>query len=127
MYNSTNEGNKMAKKFFSNLFKKSVAPKVKGYKTVKIIETGHNASSSFSFEYSDLEVSIVKDHEGKRYLRVYKKECTAEGNGRPLTTVSDDCYPLKDVEKVTKENWKKVMLRHFSEAVRLDHESFSGV
>ena len=64
---------------------------MKGYKTIETIEKTHRDPGGFSFEYSDIEVSIVIDGEGKRYLRVYKKECAAEGNGRPVTTISDYC------------------------------------
>ncbi len=105
-----------------DIFRKSVAPKVKGYKTITIIEQTHNNSGGFSFEYSDTEVAIIKDDKGKRYLRVYKKGCAAEGNGRPVTTISDDCYPLTDVEDVTSLNWKKVMLNHFNEEISLGHD-----
>ncbi len=105
-----------------DIFRKSVAPKVKGYKTITIIEQTHNNFGGFSFEYSDTEVAIIKDDKGKRYLRVYKKECAAEGNGRPVTTISDDCYLLTDVEDVTPQNWKKVMLSHFNEEISLGHD-----
>ena len=110
-----------------DVFRKNIAPRAEGYKIIKVIEQKHNKPGGFSFEYSDTEVSIVKDDTGKRYLRVYKKECTAEGNGRPVTTISDACYPLIDAEDVTKQNWKMVMISHYNEAINLGHESYSGV
>ncbi|WP_026489927.1 hypothetical protein [Butyrivibrio sp. XBB1001] len=110
-----------------DVFRKKVAPRVNGYKTITTIEQTHNNPGGFSFEYLDTEVTIVKDDKGKRYLRVYKKECTAEGNGRPITTLNDDCYPLTNNEEVTPQNWKKVMLSHLSEAISLSYDSYSGV
>ena len=103
------------------------APRMKDYKTIKIIEKKHDNLGGYSFQYADTEVSIVKDDNGKRYLRVYKKECIAEENGRPITTMSDDCYPLTGAENVTQRNWKKIMISHFSEAINLGYDSYCGV
>ena len=110
-----------------DFFSKNKAPKIAGYKTLKVIEKKYDNHGGFSFEYSDSEVSIVKDRKGMKFLRVYKKECTSEGNGRPVTTVSDDLYPITDSEDVTAQNWKKVMISHYSDGISLKHESYSGV
>ena len=98
------------------------------YKTISTIEKKHKGSSScFSFEYSDTEVGIIEDDKGMRYLRVYQKECAAEANGRPITNIRDDCYPLTDADNVTQQNWKRIMISHFAEEIRLGYESYCGV
>ena len=98
------------------------------YETIDTIEKKHSDSGSyFSFEYSDIEVSIIKDDKGMRYLRIYKKECAAEANGRPITNIRDACYPLTDADNVTQQNWKKIMFRHFDEEIILGYESYCGV
>lgn len=105
----------------------NITQKLNNYKTITIIDNIHLNPDGFSFEYSDTEVSIVNDEKGKRYLRVYKKECASAGNGRPITTISDDCYPLADIEDVTQQNWKKIMLSHLSESISIEHDSYCGV
>lgn len=61
------------------------------YRIVKNIEKTHIGPKSLSFEYSDTDISILKDDIEQKYLRVYKKNCTSEANGRPITTISDTC------------------------------------
>lgn len=98
------------------------------YKIQKtIIDTHKKSDSGFSFEYEDLNVSIVKDKDKKSYIRVYKKNCCAEGNGRPATTISDECYPIDDGVMVSAQNWKKVMLQNFDKRILLKFESYNGV
>ncbi|SFU38994.1 hypothetical protein [Butyrivibrio sp. M55] len=97
------------------------------YRIVKTIEKTHIDPESLSFEYSDTDISILKDDIGQKYLRVYKKNCTSEANGRPITAISDTCYPLEKGEKVTTKNWQKIMLDHYADEIILKQESYCGV
>ena len=92
-----------------------------------LVDTHKKSDSGFSFEHEDLNVSIVTDKDKKNYIRIYKKACCAEGNGRPVTTISDECYPIDDGEMVTAQNWKKVMLQNFDKRILLKFESYDGV
>ena len=92
-----------------------------------LVDTHKKSDSGFSFEYEDLNVSIVKDKDKKSFIRVYKKACCAEGNGRPVTTISDECYPIDDGVMVTALNWKKAMLQNFDKRILLKFESYDGV
>ena len=109
-----------------NIFHKNQAKIASIYKIIKTIERTHTSTPS-SFEYSDNDISIVKDDTGKLYLRVYEKACTSEANGRPITTVSDICYPIEKDEKVTSKNWVKVMISHYNTEIVLKKESYCGV
>ncbi|MCR5556505.1 MAG: hypothetical protein K6F75_02960 [Butyrivibrio sp.] len=92
-----------------------------------LVDTHKKSDSGFSFEHEDLNVSIVTDKDKKTYIRIYKKACSAEGNGRPVTTISDECYPIDDDKVVTVQNWKKVMLQNFDKRILLKFESYDGV
>ncbi len=97
------------------------------YKTIKVIIDKYEKTGGFSFEYSDMNVSVIADENEKLFLRVLRKSCSSEGNGRPITTISDDCYPIKDEKEVTPDNWKKIMIQGFDECIQLRHENYSGI
>ncbi len=96
------------------------------FKTIQTIVDRHTKDGGFSFEYEDLVVSVVEDKEHKRYLRVFRKACSAEGNGRPVTSISDECYLLDDDTEVTEQNWRRISLLS-KECITLQRESFCGV
>ena len=97
------------------------------YKTIKTIVDKHEQDGGFSFEYTDLNVSIIKDREKNLYLRVLEKSCAAEGNGRPVTNIRDDCYPIEDAKAITADNWIKDMIAGFNGRIQLCGECYSGV
>lgn len=82
-------------------------PEKNKYVTEKTILSEQIKTGSFSFEMENTEVSIILDDRGKHYMRVYKKVCSAENNGRPVTTISDYCYPIETSDGVTAANWKE--------------------
>ena len=96
------------------------------YKTIRTIVNQHKTDGGFSFEYEDLIVSEVEDKEHKRYLRVFRKTCSAEGNGRPITYIRDECYPLEEDTEITEQNWKKICFLS-KESIVLQNESYCGV
>lgn len=95
------------------------------YKTEKIILNEQIKDGSFSFEGVHTEVSIIYDDCGKHYMRVYRKGCSAESNGRPVTTIEDYCYPIDPSDDVTAENWKKYAC--FLSRIALETKSYYGV
>ncbi|MBO5623229.1 MAG: hypothetical protein J6I68_01335 [Butyrivibrio sp.] len=97
------------------------------YKTIRTIVDKHEQDGGFSFEYTDLNVSIIADEEKNLYLRVNEKTCAAEGNGRPVTNSRDYCYPIEDVKAITPDNWKKAMIAGFGGQIQLRSESYSDV
>ncbi len=97
------------------------------YKTIRTIVDKHEKNGDFSFEYTDLNVSIIADKEKNLYLRVYEKTCAAEGNGRPVTNTRDYCYPIKDAKAITPDNWKRAMIAGFGGQIQLGCESYSDV
>lgn len=58
-------------------------------------------------------------------MRVYEKACDAEANGRPITSIQDYCYPIKDVDVVNTDNWKQYA--DFVNAIQLEVKSLNGV
>ena len=100
-------------------------PEKKKYVTEKTILSEQIKTGSFSFEMENTEVSIILDDCGKHYMRVYKKVCSAENNGRPVTTISDYCYPIETSDGVTAANWKEYA--HFLDRIELQLISYEGV
>ena len=95
------------------------------YATVKIILSEQKKTDPFSFETKNTEVSIICADDGKHYMRVYEKACSAENNGLPVTTIKDYCYPIDDMGAVTAENWKN--FARFKDAIVLQLTSYEGI
>lgn len=95
------------------------------YVTEKTILSEQKKTGSFSFEMKNTEVSIILDNCGKHYMRVYVKDCCAENNGRPVTTISDYCYPIDTSDGVTAANWKEHA--HIMDRIELQLISYEGV
>lgn len=100
-------------------------PEKSKYVTVKTILSEQKKTGSFSFDIKNTEVSIILDDCGKHYMRVYEKVCCAENNGRPVTTISDYCYPIETSDGVTAANWKEYA--HLKDRIKLQHISYEGV
>ena len=99
------------------------------YQTIRVIKEESKADMNYSFEKEICKISIVKDKEGKNYLREYKKSCVAESNGRPATYERDYLYPLKcdEAEDISEDNWRQCMLNHFCESIELLSKCAEGV
>lgn len=99
------------------------------YQTTRVIKEECKTGTSYSFEKEICKVSIVKNNEGKEFLREYKKSCVAESNGRPATYERDYLYPLKcdEAEDISEDNWRQCMLNHFGESIELLSKCAEGV
>lgn len=96
------------------------------YTTIKnILSEKTTDPSSFSFEYKQVEVSIIKDDKDNYYMRVYLKCCVAEGNGRPVTSVNDCCYPIDKEANIDETNWKSY--KSYFDCIQLGSSSYEGV
>ena len=97
----------------------------KKFVTVKTIMSEQKKTGSFSFEMKNTKVSIIRDDCEKYYLRVYEKVCSAEGNGRPVTTIRDYCYPIEEPDSVTVARWKEYV--RFKDGIKLQLTVYDGI
>lgn len=101
------------------------SPEKMNYVTVKTILSEKKKTGSYSFEMKKTEVSIIRDESGAHFMRVYEKECSAENNGRPVTTIRDYCYPIDEPDAVNVANWEKYA--RFRCRMELQFTSYGGV
>ena len=87
-------------------------------------EENRESDAAF-FEGKRVEVSIVHNAWCEPYLRVRTVTCSTEANGRPVTTVQDDAYPVENPYVINEHNWKEYMKE--DEKIILCRESFEGV
>ena len=83
-----------------------------------------------SFDVEQTRISVIRDNDDwKYYLRVYKKICAQEANGRPETNIIDCCYPISDPRKITAKNWKDHLRKCRAEGKEkiLERTSYEGV
>ncbi len=83
-----------------------------------------------SFDVEQTRISVIRDSDDwKYYLRVYKKTCAQEANGRPETNIIDCCYPISDPRKITAKNWKDHLRKCRAEGKEkiLERTSYEGV
>ena len=83
-----------------------------------------------SFEVIQTRVSVIRDNDDwTYYLRVYKKTCAQEANGRPETNIIDCCYPISDPREITSKNWKDHLRKCRAEGKgkTLERTSYEGV
>lgn len=98
------------------------------FKTVNtIINNRKQEAGNYTFEYDELQVSTIKDTSNNYYMRVLHKSCSAENNGRPVTCIRDDCYPIDKNTNVTVDNWKKIRFNCIDKEITLESRSYSGV
>lgn len=83
-------------------------PVPEGYSFVKMIDC--SVEDSPGFEYEIKEVSIMKDEEGRFFLRTYWNFCTCGANGRPVTSVRDSCVQIPDPSVVSKQNYLEIQV-----------------
>ena len=82
-------------------------------------------SDAAFFEGKRIEVSIAHNAWCERHLRVRTVTCCREANGRPVTTIQDDAYPVENPYVINEHNWREYMKE--DEKIILCHESFEGV
>lgn len=62
----------------------------------------------YSFEQSTREVTLVRNRK-HHFVRVKEYSCTAEANGRPVSSLTETYYQVSttDLSGITGENWKE--------------------
>ena len=82
-----------------------------GFTHVKQIRLHKKYCLGFSYLIDIL--CIIQNSEGTFYLRHYTNFCDSGANGRPLTSIRDVCYKIKNkahIAQINENNWKKYIL-----------------
>lgn len=77
----------------------------------------------FSFEQRTREIALVKNQDNY-YVRVTEHSCTAEANGRPISSHTEKYYTVTDMVGITADNWKEKVARP---PAYVNHQVYEGV
>ena len=64
----------------------------------------------YSFEQRTREITLVRN-QTDYYVRVTEHSCTAEANGRPVSSHTENYYIVTDTVGITADNWKEKVVR----------------